>query len=110
MEVDKVVETNQGQMVTKIEMDRSFQQGNNSGESGVFSNNSATSIDSSWEHFEDEIVDPEVFDPPILQSSNLCTKRVEYSLSTIEGDLANSSVGKTSITLMKTCIEHYSAT
>lgn len=95
MEVDKIAEENQGQIVTKIEMDRSFHQGNNSGESGVFSNNSsATSINSSWEHFEDEIVDPEVFDPPILQSSNLCSKRVEYSLSTIEGDLANSSVGK----------------
>ena len=80
-------------LLVKIEMDRSYRKSEN--ESGVFSNNSsANSHDSSWEFLEDEIADPEVFDPPILQSSNLSGNRLCYNISSIEGDFASSRVGK----------------
>ena len=93
--VEKAAESLPLQVMEKLEMDRSYRPGEETEESGVFSNNSgATSHDSSWECIEDEVADPAVFDPPILQSSNLMQKRAEYSLSTIEGDLANSHIGK----------------
>ena len=73
--------------IAKIEMDQSYENG---GESGVFSqgSTSANETTESWEFFEDEISDPEKFDPPILNSTNLegnkC--RIMCSISSIEGE------------------------
>ena len=92
MEVESVARQ-PNELLAKIEMDRSYRKSEN--ESGVFSNNSsANSHDSSWEFLEDEIADPDVFDPPILQSSNLNGIRLSYNISSIEGDLASSRVGE----------------
>ena len=53
----------------KIEMDQSYEK--SADESGVYSNDSKNSGNSSWVFWANEIADPETFDPPILQSSNL---------------------------------------
>ena len=91
METANVIAMKPTGVPVKMEMDLSY---NKSDESGIYSNNSATSShDSSWEFLADEIADPEVFDPPILQSSNLEGNRISYNISTIEGDLATSRVG-----------------
>lgn len=93
MEVENLVRQPKSGVLVKIEMDQSYRRSED--ESGVFSNNSsANSHDSSWEFLEDEIADPDVFDPPILQSSNLMGNRMSYNISSIEGDLATSRVGK----------------
>lgn len=92
METEKVIASQPTVNMLKMEMDRSYRK---SDESGVFSNdNSTSSMDSSWEFLQDEVADPKVFDPPILQSSNLMVKRINYNISSIEGDLASSRVGK----------------
>lgn len=81
----------------KREMDLSYGKSNVSGESGVFSNgNDSESVatkDSSWECILKEVVDPDVFDPPVLNSSGIKDMRIPCSLSTIEGILASSSIG-----------------
>ena len=92
METEKVIASQPIVNVAKMEMDRSYRK---SDESGVYSNDSSSnSMDSSWEFLQDEVADPKVFDPPILQSSNLMVKRINYNISSIEGDLASSRVGK----------------
>ena len=92
METERVIASQPVVDMVKIEMDQSYRK---SDESGVFSNESSTnSLDSSWEFLQDEVADPKVFDPPILQSSNLAIKRINYNISSIEGDLASSRVGK----------------
>ena len=83
----------------KIEMDLSYQGRNESRESGVYSNGSASGnsasagADSSWEHFPDEIMDPEIFDPPVKSSSGLVDRKLDCNLSTIDGTLATSRIG-----------------
>ena len=71
----------------KVEMDRSYE---NDAESGFYSsaNESSNSKDSSWVIFEGEIADPNQFDPPVLQSSNLFEKKCNMvcSVSAIERD------------------------
>ena len=63
--------------LVKIEMDNSYAiDMEKTEESGVFSNesgdiNGSDSRDSSWNFWKNEIVDPDTFDPPILQSTNL---------------------------------------
>ena len=75
------------EMVVKVEMDRSYE---NDAESGFFSsaNENSASNGSSWEIFEGEVADPNHFDPPVLQSSNLYEKkcRMVCSVSAIERD------------------------
>ena len=98
----------------KTEMDLSYGGNNESQESGVFSNNSVAStgasasastsssssaiasVNSSWEQFQNEIADPNVFDPPLRNSSGLSDKRRDCNISTIDGSLASSFIGKCS--------------
>lgn len=86
--------------LSKQEMDQSFH-GNASGESGVFSNGSSgrsntsssfASADSSWEFFQNEIMDPDIFDPPVKNSSGV-VQRYDCNLSTIDGIFASSKIG-----------------
>ena len=77
----------------KIEMDNSYQvDASKTEESGVFSNESGDIIviesdsrNSSWNFWKNEIVDPDTFDPPILQSTNLeeVEQRVSCELSSV---------------------------
>ena len=75
----------------KIEMDGSYQGGmNKSNESGVFSNESNNSEgmdsrNSSWIFWKNEIMDPDTFDPPCLQSTNLESneQRITCDLSSL---------------------------
>ena len=100
--------TDSPRLMQKIEMDLSFGKGNDSRESGVFSNESASSgasggsassghasANTSWERFQDECMDPSVFDPPIRNSSGLSDKRRNCNISTIDGTLASSIIGMT---------------
>ena len=92
MEVENVMQVKPVDLMVKIEMDQSYRKSED--ESGVYSNNSsANSHDSSWEFLEDEIAEPDVFNPPILQSSNIVEKRACYNLSSIEGEFATSRIG-----------------
>ena len=91
----------------KIEMDLSYQVRNESQESGVYSNGStnansaSASADSSWEHFPDEIVDPEIFDPPVKSSSGLVDRKLDCNISTIDGTLATSRIGLSLVKVLK---------
>ena len=99
----------------KQEMDQTFQ-GNASGESGVFSNGSSgrinasssfASADSSWEFFQNEIVDPDIFDPPVKNSSGVVVQRYDCNLSTIEGVFASSKIGMMHMHVFQTLIAHF---
>ena len=76
-----------GEVVVKVEMDQSYE---NDDESGFVSsaNENSTSNGSAWQFHEGEISDPDKFDPPVLQSSNLFDKkcRMVCSVSAIERD------------------------
>ena len=94
MEVVENAEAIAREIHGKMEMDQSVRQGDSSGESGIFSNGVNTTSNTSWQIFEDEIVDPVVFDPPVLQSSGLKPRKIDFSLSAIEGTLASSVEGR----------------
>ena len=102
-----LIETNEAR--GKIEMDQSYQERNQSKESGVFSNESGISgenatADSSWDFWENEIADPKSFNPPFLQSTNLMENKevVTCSFSSID-ESGVSSKGKTRFS---NCISH----
>ena len=79
----------------KIEMDGSYKKVAN--ESGIFSNDSNNSTGSSaWDFWKDEIADPEIFDPPILQSTNLMEndKAISCNWSSITGASASGNIAK----------------
>ena len=71
------------EMAVKVEMDRSYENDNESG----FVSSANESNGSSWVFYEGEIADPDQFDPP-LQSSNLFDKKCKMvcSVSAIERD------------------------
>ena len=83
------------QPIAKIEMDQSYRENDKTKESGIYSNESGAtnevdtsdSCGSSWQIWENEIADPEAFDPPIvLQSTNLNANEnvIRCSLSSID--------------------------
>ena len=107
MEAKLVAKTfTDGELPHKLELDLSYGKGNSSGESGVYSNGSGStaSANASWECFLDEVADPDVFDPPILNSSGIKNIRIPCSVSTIEGSLATSRIGNYLLTLSQTKI------
>ena len=75
------------EMVVKVEMDQSYENDDESGFASNATENSASS-GSAWQFFEGEISDPDKFNPPVLQSSNLFDKkcRMVCSVSAIERD------------------------
>ena len=100
MEVNVIAEAIMDvELPRKLEMDLSYEKGNNSRESGVYSNESGSiaSANVSWECFLDEVADPNVFDPPIMNSSGIKNLRIPCSVSTIEGTLASSRIGKSCV-------------
>ena len=89
-------------VVIKVEMDRSYE---NEDESGFVSsaNEVSTSTSSAWQFYEGEIADPNQFDPPVLQSSNLFDKkcRMVCSVSAIERDTDLTSSKCTTVIIVR---------
>lgn len=70
----------------KVERDNSFK-ARESEESGIYSSEAGSSLNSDWEFYENEVLDASVFSlPDYIQSSNLKAERPEAEFSTISGD------------------------